>query len=434
MSLDDVVDVQISVESRAPTQAGFGTTLIAGYHTHYVDHVREYAKPGDLLDDGFVATDHIYQMALAIKSQNPSPKTFKVGRLEHAYTHTVTLTPTITTVGFTYQWTIAGHAGSYTVLAGDTVALIVAAIQPLVDAYTEVAATEDSTKLTVTATATGTIVTYVLGKGFAVSDTTTAASIADDLAAIQSEDDDWYGLVTDVNSEASIALVAAWIEATRKVYVPMSSDSGVVDNANTTDVASALVTSAYARSGLIWHPQVGTWANAAWLGQMLTFVPGRATWVNKTLAGIPVSKLTAGNETALKNKHATGYLAIGGINVTNPNGGGRTGSGEFFDTTHLIDWTHARIQESVFGAMANSPKIPYTDSGVDIIRACILAVLNQGIANGGYASSPAPTVTAPKVADVAPADRINRLLPDVEFTAQLAGAIHATVITGTVEV
>jgi hypothetical protein len=39
-------------------------------------------------------------------------------------------------------------------------------------------------------------------------------------------------------------------------------------------------------------------------------------------------------------------------------------------------------------------------------------------------------VTAPKVADIDPADRAARLLPDVQFSATLASAIHAVEITG----
>jgi hypothetical protein len=41
---------------------------------------------------------------------------------------------------------------------------------------------------------------------------------------------------------------------------------------------------------------------------------------------------------------------------------------------------------------------------------------------------------APKVKDVSSADRANRVLPDVTFSATLAGAIHAVEILGTISV
>jgi hypothetical protein len=434
MGLDDVVQLQISVSSKSPVQAGFGTTLIAGFHDAWVsDLVREYSKPSDLLDDGFVVTDHLYRMALALKGQNPSPRNFKVGRLRNAYTHTFELTPTVTTEGFVYSWAIAGHAGTYTVPNGASVQSICEAIQPTIHGYAETTATEDNAKISVSAASPGVIISVQLGRGWTVLDTTTATNLAADLAAIVAEDNDFYGLVTDTNSAAAITAAATAIEATRKLYVAQSADTAILNPGSTTDIAYTTAQSAFARTAGIYHHEIGTWANAAWLGQMLSEIPGRATWVYKTLAGIPVTTLSASAETALKNKKWTGYTTLGGLNLTNPNGGGRTSSGEFADTIHGIDWCYARIQERVIGALANAKKIPYTDAGVDVIKAQILAVLNQGIRNGLFAADPAPIVTAPKVAEVAPGDRINRLLPDVEFTAWLAGAIHATSITGVVQ-
>jgi hypothetical protein len=126
---------------------------------------------------------------------------------------------------------------------------------------------------------------------------------------------------------------------------------------------------------------------------------------------------------------------LGGINVTRQ---GYSATGEFLDVTHFVDFLFARIQETIFAALAQASasgkKIPYTDTGVDTIRGLILAVLNRGITQGGLAASPAPVVTAPKVADVDPADRAARILPDVAFTATLAGAIHKTQIEGILSV
>ena len=57
-----------------------------------------------------------------------------------------------------------------------------------------------------------------------------------------------------------------------------------------------------------------------------------------------------------------------------------------------------------------------------------------GILDGGLAADPAPVVTAPKVADVAAADKVARRLPDIDFTATLAGAVHEVVISGVISV
>jgi len=43
------------------------------------------------------------------------------------------------------------------------------------------------------------------------------------------------------------------------------------------------------------------------------------------------------------------------------------------------------------------------------------------------------SITVPAVADVDPNDKANRLLPDVEFEATLAGAVHKVKIHGVVK-
>ena len=69
-----------------------------------------------------------------------------------------------------------------------------------------------------------------------------------------------------------------------------------------------------------------------------------------------------------------------------------------------------------------------------MVKAVIKAVLSDGIRAGGLASDPAPEVTAPAVKDVDPVTKAGRILPDVKFTATLAGAIHQLEIDGTLSV
>ena len=92
------------------------------------------------------------------------------------------------------------------------------------------------------------------------------------------------------------------------------------------------------------------------------------------------------------------------------------------------------MQERIFGVLANLPKLPFTNQGIAVIEGEIRAQQQEAITNGVFASDPAPTVSVPDVLDVPTADKANRLLPDVGFTATLAGAIHAVEIDGTVSV
>jgi hypothetical protein len=434
MSLDSIVNLQITVQSKAPSRAGFGTPLILGHHTANIsDFVREYSTADEMLDDGFTTAHYLYQVAQIVKSQNPSPKKFKIGRRAAALTQTIHIIPTNTTVGFIYRGTIKGQTFSYTVVAEDTVALICAALHAAINALTGITSANDTTHVTVTPVA-GDITDFDLGLGMNILDATPDTTTAAALAAIKAEDDDWYGLiVADSSSKATAAAVATFIEANRKISLIQSADHETANAGVSDDAFGALVTSARARTGGIYHRKIGgtEWLAAGLMAQRLTAVPGSDTWAFKTVASVSADVLSGAQKTALQDKNATHYTRVGGINITYQ---GKTGAGEYFDTVRFIDWLYARIQERVLFVLANNPKIPYTDAGVDLMRAAILAVLNQGVTAGGLSNNPAPAVTAPAVADVDPVDRINRLLPDVEFTAQLAGAIHGLEIRGTIAV
>jgi hypothetical protein len=168
------------------------------------------------------------------------------------------------------------------------------------------------------------------------------------------------------------------------------------------------------------------------VGKVAPTDPGSITWEFKTLAGVPVTtRQHVGGEGGfmeLRAKGANYYRAVKGINMTQ--GGGQAPSGEYLDVMRGSDWLFARIQENCIALLANADKIPYTDRGVDQIRSEILGVLQAGVNAGFLAEDPAPTVTAPSVADVSSTDKGNRTLPDVDFEATLAGAVHSVTIAG----
>lgn len=92
----------------------------------------------------------------------------------------------------------------------------------------------------------------------------------------------------------------------------------------------------------------------------------------------------------------------------------------------------ARITEGIWFQQVNSKKISYTSKGAAVLEAEIRRVLAEGIQVGGLADSPAPSVTIPNILNISSAVRATRVLPDITFTARLAGAIMYTTISGTV--
>jgi hypothetical protein len=431
--LDDIVSVAVTVTDKAPTKASFGIPLIAGYHTAWLDYVREYAEADDMLDDGFTTTSPLYLAALVLKAQDPAPPRFKVGRLATAFTQTVDLIPTVTTEGYVYNFSIAGAAIAYTVLAAATTTTVATALELLVEAVAGISST--STGPTVTAvSAAGTLNSYAWARGLNVIDMTADPGIAADLALIAAEDSDWYGLALICpNSDAIVKAAALWIEAQSKIFIPMSGDWDIIDAGQTADLASDLKALSYARCPLIWHRFIGgtEWANAAWLAIQLAPDPGSATAANKTLAGISADDLRAGELTAIQNKNATWYTTKHGISITFE---GKAPGGRFIDSTRFIDWMIETIQVDIFALLVNNPKLPYDNSGIQVVKTTIEIAINKGQKAGGVALSPEPLVTVPDVLDTDVADRALRILRDVKFNFRLAGALHRVVVQGTVSV
>lgn len=440
MGLEDIVNVAITAQTSSPTRPGFGTPLIAAYHTRWTsDLVREYASTTEMTDDGFLVTDAAYLAAQAVFSQSPRPRKIKVGRRTRAFTQTIDLTPTITTEGYVYTIKIGEDTLTYTVLAAATVASICTALTTAINALAGAAlhtATDNTTKVTVAADTAGVLLDYAdWVNGLTFKDVTAnpgSGGIASDLVDIRAEDDDWYGLLLDSNSEAEVTAAAEAVEAMIKIFGYTTSDSENYDAGASTDVFSTLKASNYARTfGILSSKRLLSWSAAAWMGNRFPFDPGSDTWAFKTLRGVVTDALSSGKVTAVLNKRGNVYTAVAGVSVTQF---GKSASGEWIDTTRFIDWLRSELQIRLFALLINNQKIPYTDLGVDLVKSVIKAVLADGIRAGGLASDPAPDVTAPAVADVDSITKGDRILPDVKFTATLAGAIHSLEIDGTLSV
>lgn len=438
MGLDQLVNLSITTATKTPSKRGFGTPLIVAYHNAWADLSREYSQPSEMLSDGFTANDWAYRAAVTVKSQNPAPKTFKVGRRTTAPDRTVRWTPLNTTEDYVYSFNVVNPSGtstaiSYTVPSSATVASICTAVQALVNAISGIDCSDDTTHISITATTPGDDfrITGMPTATHATLEDVTAApgTLATELTNIANEDGDFYGVCIDSTGHAENAATAAWAEARKIIFIPVTVDSEVGDSGVTDCTMSTLQASSYARSGPWYHHEFGSTLGAGLLGVMLPTTPGSATWAFKTIAGVEVSPLSVAQTNAIEAKGGNHYHSVGGIGITFP---GYSSSGEYFDVTRLVDWTYARIQERILFLLANQKKVPFTNAGAAMVQGEVGGVLQQGVDNGGYAKDPPFTVTAPDVNDVSASDRASRNLPSVEFTARLAGAIHTLDITGVV--
>lgn len=294
-------------------------------------------------------------------------------------------------------------------------------------------AADNVTHVTLTAPA-GLITSIELtGAGvLALDDRTADPGIAADLSACRADDDDWYALLLDSNSRAEIQALDGVIEAAspKKILVGQSADTGCTDSGSLTDVMYALKDGNYDRTACLFHPALGLhWAAAAWVGNALAYPPGTVNWKFRELAGIASYRLTSAQRAAILAKSGNLVESVAGRTITAE---GTMSGGEWIEVVHGLDWLEQRLAERTFGALIADPsrKVPFTDAGIQTVVAEVRAQLQEAEDVGVLA--PGWTITAPRAASISPAQKATRQLPNVRFTATLAGAINTVVIRGSV--
>ncbi len=434
MSLNDIVNVNISTQTTAPTRVGFGTPLIMGYHTEWPERARVYSSYQAVLDDGFDAAHPIARCAASVFSQSPKISRAIVGRAANA--PTMVMTVEVVQVVNNWDYAIEINGTEFEINSGGaaTANSIAVALAGAINGGSEpvTAGTPTGGEFTLTADVAGDLFTCSVDRDYITKqNTTTDPGIVADISAVRQVNDEWYALFLTSLSKAEIKAAAAYIETAIKILVTSSSDDDILTTA-VDDLGSELAALNYARTLLLYHPDAETYfPGAGWAGIALPKDPGSLTWKFKTIAGSPVTVITSTEQVNLESKSVNHYQEVAGVAITQQ---GVTSSGEFIDITRFVDFVRARLQEYIFAQLINRDKIPFTDPGIAVIEAQIRAVMSLGISVGGFAADPEPIVTVPKAADVAFTDKASRTLPDCEFQATLAGAIHQLTVNGSVTV
>lgn len=454
--LDDLINISIEADTTSPTRPGFGiiAALVSKVPTGFPSNVPvEYSDLVGMTDDGFVTSDPAYKLVASIFAQKTRPEKVKLWKRSLALPlMEVTLKVlsaasgdvlSVEVNGTTCTVTLDGTTGASTTTAAAALAGVI----------------DDDTTLDVTpSTDTITIVLASASPGdtdgllFGVKDwtpnislenttdyATSAGSntIADDLAALQLADNDWYGLQIDSPSKVEILDAAEWAEANKKIFVPNSSDTECMNSASTTDVMYEVKNQGYARTGVLFNGNdLLSYAGAAWMGGRFPFDPGSYTWAFKQLGGVAPDTMSPSQFSAIQAKNGNAYTTVAGVPITFE---GKSGAGEFLDITQFVDWLRSEMQLDIFTLLVNLPKVPYTDAGCDMLVAKMLAVLKRGVRVGGLDGGngkdiPSPTASFPKVSDQTSGDRAARRVKGGKFGARLAGAIHVLDINGTVTV
>jgi hypothetical protein len=264
--------------------------------------------------------------------------------------------------------------------------------------------------------------------------------IATDLDAIQLADPDWYWLLTQFNSKAMVLAAAAWTETQTKAYIVSVVDTDALNTAvSNGDTLDALNTLGYKRTDGKYHPSPLQSFDAASTGRVAPLNPGKWTEAFKTLVGVSPVTLTATQRQNLRARRSGTYTSEKGRSIT--------WDGKVFNTVYgyldivvATDWLSDQIVSAAFGVLVSLDKVAYTDEDIDLIAGAVRGVLRDAesdahaVLDRGDPNDPTnlpPTVTFPKVADIAPGTRALRQLPDALVTGRLQGAVQSIAFQAT---
>lgn len=437
-----VVNVTILKSTRVVQLAAFNVPCIFGASGR-VSVPTLYVDSADMLEANggpFMDSDPEYIEAAALMSQSITPAKFLVAPNTPSVAQVDTFAVGTLTVSHQYKFTMGTTVISYTSApSGDTQQVILAALlaaigtafptnPPVTGAVTGSGA---GALLTLTASVAGVGVSYSAIDGSLTHVAVTPNhSIATDIATAQQAapaDTPFYGVIVCSHVKGDILQVAAYIETQLLVYVTATLDSAVLTNA-AGNVMATLKALSYDRTMIMYSAQANTnGPDGAWMGYMLPTTPGVGNWAMKTLNGVAADNLTPTQISNIVGNNGNVYITLGGNGTTLY---GITAGGEYLDVTIFLDWLSSTIQSGII-AVETDPlnlKIPYTNQGIAMLESPVRTTLQTGQNNNGLV--PGWEVFAPNANDVPSADRANRELNGLGFTAQLAGAINTINITG----
>lgn len=434
MSIEKVVDVVITRETANVTQTGFGRPMILGIHTRFSEDIKIYSSLTAVAED-FETSDEEYKAAAKIFAQSPAPKDIAIGKRSTAVAQIddieiITLEDADYTViinGTPFTYAPGGVPANNSAVTNALIALINAGSEPVTASPSGVSPDED---LVLTADNAGEPFTATVTSNMTLVHTVANHGVQDDLQAIYDSGDtgnDWYALCLISRNEYDVLEASIWVAANKKLFITASSDSAV-KGSGSTDIASQLQALSYDRVAIIYSADAANYPDAAWLGRMLPYNPGSATWAHKVLTGITYDELTDTEQTNLEGKNCNYYVNRAGSGRTH---WGYTCEGEWIDVIRGVDWLEARMQEKVYALNIAVPKIPFTNKGIGMVGTPIEQTLIEAVDADVLSDY---TITLPDAADFTATQKQTRQLTGITFTGTLAGAVHKTTINGSVSV
>lgn len=444
MALQDIVTVNISLNTAGVSRAGFGVPIFISAHRWFTERVRSYSDATAAAVDLPSGSDELIAVTAAFAQDIP-PSTVKVGRRT---VDSSTFTPeAATAIGQVYTISVTGTDdvkvdASFTTVTGSEAATTIAtALVTALGSVTGVTITDLTGSFSVAPTvSTDNFVLSTIARLTQVDTVTEDAATV--YQAIEDVDNDFYFVATSDHTQTFILAMAAVIEARTKLYFVSTQEAENITvlevPANAADTLGKLAELNYFRTSGWFHQTADTaFPEMAFIAIAAPFDPGAKIWANNRVAAVAVSSdpstgipLTGTQKDNLYARNANFIETVGGIDITRL---GKVAADEYIDIIRNRDFLEARTTEGLQNKQINAPVIPYTDPGINEIRGVVTSVLNRSVSTPTVPNilqdTNPYTTTFPRAADVSFADKQARTL-NASFIAYLAGAIQVTNITG----
>jgi hypothetical protein len=254
-----------------------------------------------------------------------------------------------------------------------------------------------------------------------VPGTDAATELSDTLnALLLAGHDDFYYLMSVFSTKAEIEELDKWTATQDRLYFATTQDQTVVATGDNTFIMISDVVDNHLAEALV--------------GYIAPLEIGSYTVQFKQLGGVKACAFDTTDINAIHAKNFATYIREGGVNIVSA---AKSASGEFIDIIQSAHYLNARITESVFQLLVTTPKVPFTNGGIATVGDRVEVPLKDGYNNGIIADengAPLYNVTYPTRAEISATDRANRLLPDLKWTATIAGAVHDVEIGGTLQI
>lgn len=256
--------------------------------------------------------------------------------------------------------------------------------------------------------------------------------VADSLNKAVAAGLDFYFVLIAERTKAELQDAGDWTAANKRILIASSSDLTVLDSRNNI------------REFYILHNAPENFPDAAVVGMAAPKTPGSFTWKYLTPNGVSASNFSLTQLNSIRSGNGQTLSERAGVVYLD---NGITTGGEFLDVIQVRDWLEIRLGEDLFGLLTRVDKIPYDNNGFAKVEAVVRSRLRNAGELGMLATVSSEEdqansdegffqfkVTVPERSTIPATDRAARKLPQVSFTAVIAGAVHNVAIFGTITV